>query len=244
MVGMAHSQPLGRLVSVVLLAITHLSVLVLSSAAPFHGNTPPSPALALRALAVEVSKDGTCGNGVTCLGSGWGVCCSSHGFCGASADHCGTGCDAAHGRCGDNALQQVGSGSGSGGRGEQACETVTQRVTETWWRKAEPYTTTTLTAATTTATVVSTSVTTVTAMVTGGGSGTATDVPTPLMPRTRRKCEFLPLWPVPVRGSGARGLRIEMKRPANGIPVNKARNGTELGTSLGAVPSPTCLVLV
>ncbi|RYP49182.1 hypothetical protein DL768_005060 [Monosporascus sp. mg162] len=41
-----------------------------------------------------VSEDGTCGgaDGVTCVGSEFGNCCSQYGWCGSSADHCGTGC--------------------------------------------------------------------------------------------------------------------------------------------------------
>ncbi|RYP80080.1 hypothetical protein DL769_002654 [Monosporascus sp. CRB-8-3] len=41
-----------------------------------------------------VSEDGSCGgaDGVTCVGSEFGNCCSQYGWCGSSADHCGTGC--------------------------------------------------------------------------------------------------------------------------------------------------------
>jgi len=47
-----------------------------------------------------VSNDGTCGNGITCQGSRFGDCCSAHGWCGGTADHCGAGCDAGFGLCG------------------------------------------------------------------------------------------------------------------------------------------------
>jgi len=50
---------------------------------------------------LEVSRDGTCGNGVTCAGSRWGECCSGHGYCGSSDDYCGVGCDIAFGTCGE-----------------------------------------------------------------------------------------------------------------------------------------------
>ncbi|CAK7218110.1 hypothetical protein SCUCBS95973_003378 [Sporothrix curviconia] len=47
----------------------------------------------------KVSLDGTCGSGYTCVGSKFGTCCSAHGWCGSTADHCGAGCQAAFGDC-------------------------------------------------------------------------------------------------------------------------------------------------
>ncbi|KAF2855092.1 carbohydrate esterase family 4 protein [Plenodomus tracheiphilus IPT5] len=49
-----------------------------------------------------VSTDGMCGStaGKTCLNSGLGECCSQYGWCGATTDHCGTGCQAGFGQCG------------------------------------------------------------------------------------------------------------------------------------------------
>ncbi|KAH7117300.1 hypothetical protein EDB81DRAFT_952826 [Dactylonectria macrodidyma] len=50
----------------------------------------------------NVTTDGHCGpTGAdkTCLGSTYGNCCSSGGFCGDSADHCGPGCLVAFGNC-------------------------------------------------------------------------------------------------------------------------------------------------
>jgi hypothetical protein len=35
-----------------------------------------------------VSTDGTCPAGVTCEGSGFGNCCSPHGFCGTGPEYC------------------------------------------------------------------------------------------------------------------------------------------------------------
>jgi len=46
-----------------------------------------------------VSTDGTCGGGITCKGSKWGDCCSGHGWCGGTPDHCGTECNPAFGVC-------------------------------------------------------------------------------------------------------------------------------------------------
>jgi hypothetical protein len=50
----------------------------------------PSPNL-------QISTDGTCGNGITCAGSHWGQCCSEHGYCGNTDAYCGAGCQAAYG---------------------------------------------------------------------------------------------------------------------------------------------------
>ncbi|TPX14782.1 uncharacterized protein E0L32_005177 [Thyridium curvatum] len=40
---------------------------------------------------LSITKDGQCGKGVTCAGSTYGDCCSEHGWCGDSEDHCGPG---------------------------------------------------------------------------------------------------------------------------------------------------------
>ncbi|ETS83464.1 hypothetical protein PFICI_05340 [Pestalotiopsis fici W106-1] len=54
--------------------------------------TDPSPTGGL-----VVSEEGDCGNGVTCLGSEFGNCCSQYGFCGNTTDYCGKGCQPAFG---------------------------------------------------------------------------------------------------------------------------------------------------
>ncbi len=41
---------------------------------------------------MPISDDGGCGDGVTCEGSEFGDCCSQYGWCGASTDYCGEGC--------------------------------------------------------------------------------------------------------------------------------------------------------
>ncbi|KAH6665600.1 hypothetical protein B0J14DRAFT_491721, partial [Halenospora varia] len=48
-----------------------------------------------------LSPDGACGgtNAYKCPGSGFGDCCSVNGFCGATTDHCGNGCQASFGSC-------------------------------------------------------------------------------------------------------------------------------------------------
>jgi len=51
----------------------------------------------------NVSSNGKCGsNGMTCLGSPTGDCCSQYGYCGTSAAYCSTGCQSAHGTCWSN----------------------------------------------------------------------------------------------------------------------------------------------
>ncbi|CAM1503177.1 Fc.00g079530.m01.CDS01 [Cosmosporella sp. VM-42] len=50
-----------------------------------------------------ISKDGRCGpsfGGTTCIKEPGATCCSSHGWCGNTTDHCGTGCQPLYGTCG------------------------------------------------------------------------------------------------------------------------------------------------
>ncbi|KAF2834020.1 hypothetical protein CC86DRAFT_278769, partial [Ophiobolus disseminans] len=50
----------------------------------------------------STSTSGRCGsqfNGLTCKGSTFGDCCSKYNYCGKTADHCGTGCQAGYGTC-------------------------------------------------------------------------------------------------------------------------------------------------
>ncbi|KAK8848875.1 carbohydrate-binding module family 18 [Apiospora arundinis] len=48
---------------------------------------------------LKVSPDGACGPGITCQGSQYGNCCSQNGWCGASIDYCGGGCQRQFGTC-------------------------------------------------------------------------------------------------------------------------------------------------
>lgn len=50
-----------------------------------------------------ITKDGTCGNGVTCKGSRYGSCCSKFNYCGVGDDYCkvANGCQASFGTCDD-----------------------------------------------------------------------------------------------------------------------------------------------
>src|SRR5205807_8786613 len=48
------------------------------------------------------SNTGLCGaanGGLKCDGSAQNTCCSPTGYCGDTADHCGTGCQSAYGVC-------------------------------------------------------------------------------------------------------------------------------------------------
>ncbi|PKS04919.1 hypothetical protein jhhlp_008285 [Lomentospora prolificans] len=49
----------------------------------------------------NISTDGSCGGskGLTCIGFALGSCCSEKGFCGATEDYCGTGCQQNFGEC-------------------------------------------------------------------------------------------------------------------------------------------------
>lgn len=59
-----------------------------------------------------ISMDGSCGSasGLTC---GSGNCCSSLGWCGATPLHCGTGCQAGFGKCGDSSSNNNSADSSS-----------------------------------------------------------------------------------------------------------------------------------
>jgi hypothetical protein len=56
------------------------------------------------ATPTAVSTDGTCGGstGFTCIGFSEGSCCSPAGWCGATTDYCGTGCQSLFGTCGSS----------------------------------------------------------------------------------------------------------------------------------------------
>ncbi|KAK0719386.1 hypothetical protein B0H67DRAFT_551763 [Lasiosphaeris hirsuta] len=90
--------------------------------------------------ALEITKDGHCGEGFTCQGSAFGSCCSPHGWCGQTTDHCGLGCQAGFGLCGDGAISPTSAGpssgtgsttTGGGGGGGGVTVTATVYVTQT-----------------------------------------------------------------------------------------------------------------
>ena len=89
-----------------------------TSSSPSRPPTSPGGGL-------EVSKNGQCGPGLTCAGSSFGDCCSEHGWCGSSPDHCGSKCQQAFGKCGSPGNSQPASNvvtptnppNGGGGEG-------------------------------------------------------------------------------------------------------------------------------
>ncbi|KAF6801224.1 polysaccharide deacetylase [Colletotrichum sojae] len=70
---------------------TRVSSSTKASSATTPSGTPPP------------STNGRCGatqGGTTCIKEPGATCCSQYGWCGSSADHCGTGCQAPFGTCG------------------------------------------------------------------------------------------------------------------------------------------------
>lgn len=78
-----------------------------SSSTRAPSSTPPS--------GLKVSTNGKCGNGVTCLGSRFGSCCSEHGYCGSSKDYCKGGCQKAFGSCTEQPAGDVSTNGKCGG---------------------------------------------------------------------------------------------------------------------------------
>ncbi len=82
---------------------------------------------------LEISQDGTCGEGkVTCVGSTWGQCCSAHGFCGHTDDYCGAGCNPEFGSCSSAGSISLGCGISMSLPPSPTCHT-TVTVTGTQW---------------------------------------------------------------------------------------------------------------
>ncbi|KAH7108973.1 hypothetical protein EDB81DRAFT_954408 [Dactylonectria macrodidyma] len=61
----------------------------------------PSSSSATSTSGIVISPNQQCGGntGYTCIGSGFGNCCSYYGYCGSKSTHCGTGCDTDFGEC-------------------------------------------------------------------------------------------------------------------------------------------------
>ena len=85
--------------------------------------------LSSAALAATISKDATCGGakGDTCLGSTFGNCCSSAGWCGSTTAYCGAGCQSGFGNCGSN----DGAASSTSSKASSAVATATSTSTPT-----------------------------------------------------------------------------------------------------------------
>jgi len=112
-----QSFHLDLVVGVVILFSPSFSTTNTRHCDPSHGASNMGRFLALSALAFAfvpstyaslavnyapvtgVSQDGTCGNGITCVGSEFGNCCSTSGICGSSDGHCGDGCQPLFGLC-------------------------------------------------------------------------------------------------------------------------------------------------
>lgn len=52
------------------------------------GDGPTRTTISLEPTGTGTSTDGSCGRGVSCLGTEWGDCCSVFGWCGSSDDYC------------------------------------------------------------------------------------------------------------------------------------------------------------
>ena len=64
------------------------------------------------------TPDGSCAgsNAHSCTGSAWGDCCAASGWCGATEEYCGAGCNGDYGLCGMSTPDEGGA---------KTCETVT-----------------------------------------------------------------------------------------------------------------------
>jgi hypothetical protein len=67
---------------------------------------PSSSTSSANTNSLTISTEGSCGNGVTCQGSSFGICCSGHGYCGSTDEYCGTGCNSAFGTCGSQSKRE------------------------------------------------------------------------------------------------------------------------------------------
>jgi len=112
---------------------------------------PRAPAVSDAGPELDVSPDGSCGQGFTCLGSTNGPCCSRHFFCGKGDAYCGAGCLPAFGNCdGGDASTPSPADAGCASATtrtatiqitltSQATETSTQVVTKTAFRTSTSY---------------------------------------------------------------------------------------------------------
>lgn len=183
-----------------------------SPGASSSATSPSTPAATLKP-----SVDGDCGNGVTCIGSKYGDCCSEHGYCGRTDSYCNAGCQSAFGLCGRTpdepgeptpTLPSSTSAKPSGGSVTSTIfQTVLTTVTVTSTsRLVQPTTSVVLTTSVKTSTRLVTQTTTSILVVTStittiktissfaagcGPAPTSTPgVPTPTLPNTASNCEF------------------------------------------------------
>ncbi|KAB5523097.1 hypothetical protein GE09DRAFT_491478 [Coniochaeta sp. 2T2.1] len=106
------TQTVTSIISSVVTTTVGTTIVPTSSTTPTVTSTPTTttsrtttssvstPSVSIPA-GMRSSTDGTCGNGVTCLGSAGGQCCSQWGYCGDDRQFCVTllGCQPEFGRC-------------------------------------------------------------------------------------------------------------------------------------------------
>lgn len=78
-----------------------------------------------------VTTDGHCGDGYTCAGSEFGDCCSEHGWCGESTEHCGPMCQKPFGICAGSSDTSVATTPTTPAGGVGSTTRVTVTITET-----------------------------------------------------------------------------------------------------------------
>jgi len=95
-------------------------------ASPATTSTAPSTG------GLVITTDGHCGDGFTCVGSAFGQCCSEHGWCGDSEEHCGPKCQQPFGKCaGSGSSSSTAPTSPAGGTASRVTVTVTTTIVTT-----------------------------------------------------------------------------------------------------------------
>ncbi|KAF2120461.1 hypothetical protein BDV96DRAFT_266726 [Lophiotrema nucula] len=80
-----------------------------STVIPASSTSKAATSSAAVPASTKATTDGSCGGtgGMTCKGFVDGQCCSQYGWCGASTDHCGTGCQPGFGLCGSSSASST-----------------------------------------------------------------------------------------------------------------------------------------
>lgn len=207
------------------------------------------PLAAAQQSPLQISPDGTCGNGVTCAGSTWGECCSPHFYCGSDDAYCGSGCNPSFGICSSSGGTGTSPAQPSASAGVDGVE-VTVTVTETVRSTSVAVRTSTI-MSTRTSVVTSISVVTSVSYVTsardaacvgggsggrstegvgtttiraGGGGGSTAAAPGPTLPGVVSNCKFASLLVILV-GRGGEGW-VPVRREDKGAK-RKRPNGIE-----------------
>ncbi|OAG11676.1 uncharacterized protein CC84DRAFT_1211326 [Paraphaeosphaeria sporulosa] len=79
------------------------------------------------------SPDGRCGSptGFNCFGKIDGPCCSSHGWCGFSASHCGAGCQGDFGICDDESSEKASYGTSTSSKMASKASPISKALNST-----------------------------------------------------------------------------------------------------------------